>query len=227
VSACIEQQAFDTEAFGLPFHRIKRFDLSRLGDELDGLIQRAPIIIDATVPVDQRECTYFLMERGFRKICTQFELHHDLSGSPTRAPGARISDRIDISEECLAAHAENFVYDRFSLDPLIDHEGCKQLYCRWIRNSLGGRKQVVHVGDDFCTFAESDQRVEIDLVSVRRGGHGIGSNLIAALVHHVRERGLPAISVVTECENEPAWRLYMKCGFQVAMFRSVLHYVNR
>jgi len=32
---------------------------------------------------------------------------------------------------------------------------------------------------------------------------------------------------VTECENRPAWRLYLRSGFEPARFTSVFHKVLR
>ena len=101
------------------------------------------------------------------------------------------------------------------------------MYYRWIRNSLGGRKRVVHRGTGFCTFAEGETEVRLDLLSVLDSGAGIGKDLIVTLVGHCRSRGKRPIAVVTECENPRAWQLYQRTGFALHRFLSVFHYVAR
>jgi GNAT superfamily N-acetyltransferase len=231
VSDCIAQQDFDTEAFQVPFYRVVRVEPESLSSELDALVDRSPIIIDAKLPAEDVQSARLLLERGFRKVCTQLELRHDLAEAPVLRGDARVSDRIDVSEDRIAAHAENFTCDRFSLDPLLDPQGGKRLYRNWIRNSLSGRRRVAHLGEDFCTFSEpgsgASPHASIDLLSVLSPGKGVGSELVSTVVARARDAGLSHVSVVTECENERAWRLYMRCGFRVARFYSALHFVNR
>jgi len=226
VTACIERQAFDSDAFGIPFHRVVRFDPDGVVGETKRLEAAGPHVIDAKLPAEDLENAFLLQRAGFRRICTQFELVHDLEEPLSRAIGIEFSDRLELPDELLWEHARNFVYDRFSMDPLLPPEGGRTLYRRWIGNSLTGRRRVVHDGRNFCTYAEGDGRVSIDLVSVLDGGRGIGSRLMAALVGLARERGAGSIVVVTECENRPAWSLYLKCGFRVSRFMSVFHKVG-
>ena len=102
------------------------------------------------------------------------------------------------------------------------------MYANWIRNSLtGGRKQVVHVGTDFCTLAVKDGIASIDLVSVLRHGRGIGRELVAGAVCWARERDAKELFVTTECENTRAWRLYMRAGFLPARFTAAFHLVRQ
>lgn len=90
---------------------------------------------------------------------------------------------------------------------------------------LAGRRRVALDGTNFCTYAEVERAVSIDLVSVLEGGRGIGSRMLAALVDRSRERGLRSITVVAECENRPA-RLYLKVGFRPSRFTTVPHKVS-
>ena len=224
---CILQQEFDTAAFGIPFYRVQRVDAAGLAAELAALAGSRPFIVDAKVPAEDLASTRTLMELGFRRVCMQIELVHPVGPHGEERGQSEISDRFELPEETLRAHARNFQNDRFNLDPLLPRQGIHELYYRWIRNSLGGRKRVVHRGTGFCTFAEGENEVRIDLLSVLESGAGIGKDLIVTLVSHCRNQGKRPIAVVTECENPRAWQLYQRTGFALHRFLSVFHYVAR
>ena len=159
-------------------------------------------------------------------------MHPDRARSPGRTAReergqSEISDRFELHRGNFASACPDFQNDRFNLDPLLPPQGIQELYYRWIRNSLGGRKRVVHRGTGFCTFAEGNSEVRIDLLSVLESGAGIGKDLILTLVGHCRSRGKRPIYVVTECENPRAWRLYQRTGFALHRFTSVFHFVAR
>jgi GNAT superfamily N-acetyltransferase len=227
VSACIARQAFDSEMFGVPFYRVLRLDAQAIRRELAALSDTVPRIIDAKLPADDLVHAQLLLENGFRKTCMQFELVHDLSEPPPAPAKGEIADRLELPEEVRWEHARNFLYDRFSLDPLLPDEAVNRLYRNWITNSLSGRKRVVHDGSDFCSFSEKDDEISIDLLSVLCAGRGIGSGLLARLIEYGRDSRLGLVRVVTECENRPAWRLYLKSRFRVGDFRTVFHLVVR
>lgn len=226
MSRCIRQQRFDTEAFGVPYFRIETFERPKLDKELAQLVERRPLVIDAKIPADETAIAFLLQDYGFRKICTQVGLRRDVSHGDTRGSDARVETSLEVSDDILWAHARNFEYDRFSLDPALPRDGKDRLFHDWVRNSLsGGAKRVVCLGHDFCTFTEERESLRIDLVSVLDKGRDVSSALLSALVQYARATSKHAITVVTECENTRAWRLYVRNGFRVTDFYSVFHFV--
>jgi GNAT superfamily N-acetyltransferase len=225
----ITSSAFDADAFGVPFYRVHAFDGAAIRKELQAIREQdRSFIVDAKVPAEDVENSRLLWSLGFRKVCMQITLRHDLSAADASPSGTTLAARLELAEALLHEHAANFTLDRFSLDPLIARDGTRRLYANWIRNSLtGGRKDIVHAGTDFCTLAVKDNTASIDLVSVLTHGRGIGRQLVAGAVSCARERGAKELFVTTECENPRAWRLYMRAGFLPARFTAAFHLVQQ
>jgi len=223
----ITSSAFDADAFGVPFYRVQTIDAGSIRDELQAIRDRdRSFIVDVKVPADAIEHSQLLFSLGFRKVCMQITLRHDLSADAP-ASDATVVPRLELPEAVVQQHAANFTFDRFSLDPLIARDGTRRLYANWIRNSLAGRKHLVHVGADFCTLATKDDTASIDLVSVLTHGQGIGGRLVAGAVRYAREQRAKELLVTTECENTRAWRLYMRAGFLPAKFTAAFHLVQQ
>jgi hypothetical protein len=225
----INRSAFDADAFGVPFYRVLDIDPSSIPDELQSIRDRhSVVIIDAKVPADDIENSRLLASLGFRKICMQIVLRHNLADMNEGPFGAAVVASLDLPESAIEQHAGNFKYDRFSLDPLLPQAGTRRLYSNWIRNSLtDGRKRIVHSEMNFCTLAVRDRTATIDLVSVLNHGQGIGKALVAGAVRYARECDANELFVTTECENTRAWNLYLRAGFVPTKFASVFHLVQR
>jgi len=212
--------------FGAPFFRIESLNLPALAKELPALLRRRPIIVDAKVPAAAHEATRFLHRLGFRTVCTQIALTHELRTGSDSMSSVVFASRINISEPMVRAHVENFRSDRFSLDVRTDRAARNNLYAAWIRNSTSGHAQVALHGENFCSFKEGPDALIIDLLSVLDKRRGIGRALVSAVLGLARRRGWPKVQVVTECGNEAAWRLYLSCGFSVSGFANCLHFVE-
>jgi GNAT superfamily N-acetyltransferase len=226
--ACVELSQFDSDAFGHPFYRVRCFNPDGLREEIAQLPSGPKIAVDAKVPASDVPNCHLLMSLGFRTVATMIRLTHSLS-APVAAPaGAVIVPCLDLPEAVIWQHARNFRCDRFSLDPLLDAQGGARLFFRWVANSLTqGRKQVVHIGSNFCTFAmQPDGSAVIDLVSVLEKGAGIGKALVAATINEAHRLGANALHVTTECPNHPAWNLYQRSGFQASAFTCAMHLVR-
>ena len=224
----ITPSAFDADAFGVPFYRVHQIDPATVRQELQTIrASHDAFVVDAKVPADDLENSRLLWSLGFRKVCMQIVLRHDLARVEDQSPGMAVVSRLDLPESAIQQHAGNFTFDRFSLDPLIPRDGTRRLYANWIRNSLSGRKQVVHSGPNFCTLAIKDGIGNIDLVSVLDHGQGIGRRLSTGAVRYAREQGARELFVTTECENTRAWNLYQRAGFVPAKFTSAFHLVQR
>lgn len=223
----VERIEFDSEAFGLPFYRVRTLDGDRLENEVAKL-KRMPggLVIDAKVAAEDTRSGRLLMQLGFRKICTQVTMKHTL-GDTTLSPGIEVGSTLPLAERTVWEHAQNFRYDRFTVDPLLPEEGRHRLYFQWITNSLMlGKKRIAYLGDDFCSFSEDGEGVVIDLLSVLQPGQGIATMLVDRVIRHAKDHGAPGARVTTECENRTAWRLYLRRGFQVSEFVSVYHFVR-
>jgi GNAT superfamily N-acetyltransferase len=104
-------------------------------------------------------------------------------------------------------------------DPRLPLEKTHALYAAWVRNDLAGRAARTLLARDaedvigYLTVVVRDGAAIIDLVAVRPDWHGrgVGSALIASFVRWVREQQLAA-TVGTQADN-PALRLYARCGF--------------
>lgn len=211
----------------MPFYRVKSFDAVELARDIERL-PAGKLAVDARPPGPDVETSNLLWSLGFRKVCMQIRLTRDLSPPLSDAPAVEISPQLDLPEETLWSHARNFCYDRFSLDPLLPREGVARLFFQWTRNSLTrGLKEVVHRGPNFCTFSMSDDgSAVIDLLSVLEPRQGIGEALVAGTLFAARERGAARLHVKTECENYPAWNLYLKTGFLPSSFTPAFHLVR-
>lgn len=224
---CIEHQSFDTEAFGIPWYRVVRFDTSKLPGDVRSLAVGTPVVIDAKVPAEEFELSQVLLDLGFRRVCTQVKFRRELRSVDNAGGSQPIVYAPSYSDDVLWAHARNFRCDRFSQDARLPLAGRDQLYYRWIKNSLVlGEKTVVSIGDSFCSFSVDTEGPKIDLISVLRHGAGIGSALLDAVFAYGVKHEKQSVTVVTECENRPAWGLYAKKGFEVAAYLSVFHYVD-
>ncbi len=221
----VVQQAFDSEAFGIPFYRVVAWAGSDLEKELSVLLSRRPIVIDAKVGADQLERNAFLQRLGFRNVCTQLALR--LSPPAGGRPEHRIAigERLHLPADVVGRHVRNFRVDRFAMDILLDPAGHERLYAQWIANSLSGRMLVASHGENFCSFRAEKSGLAIDLLSVLNQKQGIGRSLVRAIIGYAEQRGLQEVRVVTECANRAAWRLYQDSGFRLDGFLNCYHFV--
>jgi hypothetical protein len=219
-------QEFDSDAFAVPFFRVIDPHSSDLVHEIEAVTRGERGIIDAKLPAEDIEAANRLLRAGFRKICCQVELHHDVVGGTYAPVQSGIFEGFSLPEEMVSRHAANFTFDRFSLDNELP-PGHQLLFERWIRNSLGGRTCLVAAREfNFITFKLVSDQIKIDLVSVLDKGRGIARDLLHAILWKARELRLREVVVVTECENKPAVNLYLKKGFKVVQFYSVFHLVK-
>jgi hypothetical protein len=217
----IARSAFDGEAFGFPYWRVG--DLDGLEADLEPILATpGPLAIDAKRPAEDVDGAKRLVDAGFRKICMQLVL---VAPAVPSDDGVAVTAGLPASPELVLAHARNFRFDRFSLDPRLPAAGRVELYRRWIGNTFANL-HIAHDGGDFCSFKLRDGRVVIDLLSVLHPRRGVGRRVVRGVLGAAARLGSPTVEVVTECENRPAWRLYVGEGFAVDRYVQVFHYVR-
>jgi GNAT superfamily N-acetyltransferase len=224
--SALERQAFDEAAFGRPFYRVTSMnDSDGLERGIAALRKEAlPFIVDAKTPSDDLVASRRLLSLGFRKVCMQIRLVNDLSGPADFDRQAAEANTLDWPDELIAAHARNFVYNRFALDIALPTEGHDRLYSNWIRNSLtSGRKRILTIGRSFLSFVDDGEGLRIDLLSVLDHRQGIGRRLLYSLTSLAKDSGRASITTVTECENHAAVQLYCRTGYRLSDFQTVFH----
>jgi len=218
---CLTRQEFDSDVFGLDFYRVTRLDPEILGRELSLL--PVPFMADAKTPAQDIDGTKSLMRLGFRKVCTQPTYRLDLS-NVSKAASGEPSEATEISADELAAHAANFPYSRFGLDPdVADHERLSHQK-RWLTNTMAsaGIFKFVEPGA-FVSFKLRDNAAVIDLISVLPRARGRGSLLLGRLRAWAASKGLARIEVTTESENITACLFYQKNGYHLDRVAAAFH----
>src|SRR5208283_3344065 len=100
------------------------FEQHQLPAELAAVADFRPMAADCKVSADDVATSHVLMGLGFRKVCMQVALRHDLTTFPApQSSEVRIADCLDLDDDFIWAHARNFTRDRFSLDPLLPVAG--------------------------------------------------------------------------------------------------------
>jgi GNAT superfamily N-acetyltransferase len=104
-------------------------------------------------------------------------------------------------------------------DPRLPAARTRELYAAWARNDVTGRAQRTIVARSeravigYLTVLVTPGTAVIDLVAVTasRQGLGVGSALLASFIEWIGGREIAA-TVGTQADN-PARRLYARCGF--------------
>ena len=223
--ASISYQEFDSDVFGVPFFRINDFEENDVEEQLEELVKKESVIIDAKIDASDLKRGRLLQKHGFRKVCTQVEL---TAVPKPRNNAHNPSTGYHLSASQIVQHVNNFVYDRFSLDYFLNKTSRDDLYAKWISNSLSNPEIIVFSRDaGFCTAKERSNQVTIDLISVLDKKQGTGSLLLRDLSSYAYAKKVSAITVITECENADAVRFYLNNWYQFTRFLSCYHYVKR
>lgn len=124
-------------------------------------------------------------------------------------------------------------YSRFKTDPQFPAGSYERLYTRWIEQSVNGSIAT----DVFCYMKENrprglltlDRRDDINvigLVAVDENcqHQGIGTALIKHAISYVHQHQGNRLSVATQLDNEPAFRLYSRCGFSLVSVTKIWHW---
>lgn len=221
---CLVRQSFDSEAFGLDFYRVATPDREALARDLATLgAPGIPFMADAKLPAQDIEGSKQLQRLGFRKICVQPTFVLPLRGMRGAAVGEPQAV-VDMPREELAAHAANFTYSRFGLDPDVTQSERQVHQERWLANSMASPDILVFREQGaFVSFKIREGAVVIDLVSALASSRGRGSLLLERLKTWAAGQGHSRIEVTTESENIPACLFYQKNGYRLDRACVVFH----
>lgn len=138
-----------------------------------------------------------------------------------------------VSDDLVSLALVSGKYSRFKLDPGFPVGSYERLYTRWIEQSVN-KAMATEV---FCywmdghprgllTLDRCNGRNVIGLVAVDEDyqHHGIGTALIRHAVSCVHEHQGQRVSVTTQLDNEPACRLYSRCGFSLESVTKIWHW---
>lgn len=211
--ACLAPQQFDSQAFGHDYYRVVRFEYPALQEELAAL--RPPFMVDAKRPAQDIEGAKALLRLGFTKACVQPTFVLDLAETRGAAVGEPFGKHPMDTDE-LEAHAANFLFTRFGLDPSVTERERVHHQRLWIGNSMASTEILKFVEPGaFVSFRVKDGAAAIDLVSVLPEARGRGSLLLGRLRAWAASKGLGRIEVTTESENITACLFYQKNGYRL------------
>lgn len=155
-----------------------------------------------------------------------------VSGSPAPVAAA-IGSTNTYSPQLESLAWQSGEYSRFRLDPRLDPTVFREMYSRWLHNSLSGSiaRQVLvwraPSGHELglLTLGEKNGRADIGLLAVDEAARGqrVGQQLVATAVAQAIAWGYAELQVVTQGDNELACRFYEKCGFQLVQEEHIYH----
>lgn len=183
--------------------------------------------------VDDHPPTLAALARdGWTLVDTRITLDRHVTPGPDQPPPLRLATPADL--DALAPLARiSHTDSRFYADPRFDRTRCDDLYETWIARSLNGWADRVWTvtPDDIARayltahLRDDGARAEIGLVSVHpdHRGQRFGNRLIEQAIAWAATQGAARISVVTQCRNIAAQRLYQAAGFRTASAQLWFH----
>jgi len=215
--------AFDSSHYGMRIAWLARDGDDDLADALAVARHDGYAVVFVRLPEGDAWCSA-LTARGQRPVDTLVTstllfdaaiLHPEVAIEQR----ATVDDRADVAAVVAITNATLHT-SHLHADPRLPRAATEALYAAWVSNDLAGRAVRTLLARDangvisgFLTVVVRDRTAVIDLIAVHpdHHGRGIGSALIAAFVAWVRAEGLAA-TVGTQVDN-PALRLYRRCGF--------------
>lgn len=216
---------WDTEFWGVRIARV----------EGDTLTEERAREVDDWAARNRIDCVYFLArsdqaatahtaERaGYQLMDVRVQLKCE-PDDRTMATGLRESRPADLPALSAIARVSHRG-TRFYADPRFPDRRCDDLYGVWIERSCAGWADVVLVAEHqnrpagyvSCHVDDARSAGSIGLIAVAETARrlGLGRALVDSVVAWCAERGLHAVSVVTQGGSVRALRLYETSGFGI------------
>ncbi|MCH2023448.1 MAG: GNAT family N-acetyltransferase [Saprospiraceae bacterium] len=123
-------------------------------------------------------------------------------------------------------------YSRFKVDPDFPDEECKNLFKKWIENSINktyADEVLVYQSKNkilgMVTLSIKKNSGNIGLIAVNKQYQGqyIGHKLINASKHYFKQKGIKDLTVTTQSNNFNACRFYEKNDFYIKKINHIYH----
>lgn len=157
----------------------------------------------------------------------------EITSHADRSPYVRQWDSTEASDELKQLALSSGKHSRFKRDCHFPSGGFERLYTHWIEQSVNHTIAT----DVFCYFDGEvpigmvtldldKEKGQIGLVAVNEKyrKRGIGLSMMQSVIDYTFLNQGKKLSVVTQLDNEPACRLYQKCGFSLRSVTEVWHW---
>jgi dTDP-4-amino-4,6-dideoxy-D-galactose acyltransferase len=230
-----ERLAWDSQFFGFNIGRLwgNRLTPERAREAVrwcrDHAIRCLYFLADADDPATNQNAA----DAGFRMVdvrCT-YECELPSWHPAVDSPAVRPYEPADLSAiERIAA--ANHTDSRFYFDSHFSRERCDELFAGWIRRSCAGLADAVFVAGfagspaGYITCHAGDGgRGSIGLFGVHPAfrGHGLGQQLAAVALKHLRSLGIQRVEVVTHGRNVRSQQMCQRSGFVIGSLELWYH----
>ena len=148
-------------------------------------------------------------------------------------PAVKYWESLETPDSLISLALISGKYSRFKTDRHFPTGSYERLYTCWIEQSINRTIAT----DVFCYMVEDTPRglltldcrgsmSVVGLVAVDEDcqHQGIGTSLIRHAVSYVHKHQGTRLSVATQLDNDPACRLYRKCGFSLESVTKIWHW---
>ncbi len=172
---------------------------------------------------------------GFRIVDGMTTMTKRLEPAEYEATGARLTVTDDAMRVAAVALA-SFKGTRYHNDPILTNEQSQRIHWEWAKNScLGINAKAVWIiegggqvqGFVACKVVGSSGIIDLIAVSPDAAGQGVGRRLVTQACHYATGQGCRDLTVQTQTDNYPAFRLYTRCGFEVVTASTTLRWASR
>ncbi len=235
---------WDSAVFGFPVAQVEGIELTEYDQALVAYAKfriwleskRAQIV---TCRLKEHELfeSMFLEEQGFRFV--EMVLHPimaSLSKLVLPADDLLIEAAVAMDIPLIQAIAErSFHYERYHVDPRLDHHLGDLRYGRWVRTCTDNPAQQLLkildgtrlVGFFLVEIKQGDQAYwHLTAIAPEYQGQGYGKRVWQAMLRYHQQQGLVAVSTTISARNMPVLNLYSRLGFRFLPSEMTFHWVR-
>lgn len=137
------------------------------------------------------------------------------------------------SDQLYSLAYESGKYSRFKRDPNFKEDQFKELYKKWIDNSLNKQfaDKIFYIKNKnetlgFVTVKCHAKHASIGLIAVSEDyqGKGVGMQLLQSAEQYCLENEILELQIPTQKENEVACNFYEKLGYSILEEKYIKHY---
>jgi dTDP-4-amino-4,6-dideoxy-D-galactose acyltransferase len=226
---------WDTQTFGFKTARIipERLDPEALQHTLQTLNNLGVVLAYWMVPSVETASSALAVANSGALVDQKVTYVGVIADLAREAPRVAEYEGPPDAPDLLALAIESGRYSRFRVDPRFPRQAFERLYHQWIINSvqhtIADATLVIRSGEQITglvTVGEKVGRVDIGLIAVsaEARGQGLATQLVHAANAWGRDLGYTVGQVVTQGANQPACRLYERCGYSQEKSEDVFHF---